>query len=90
MSTLLLAITFVAITFGGILGYRQINAYGQVLPWWQIAWHTGISSILWIPFVFLGYAIGRRTLTLRIVVAFAFAELWAVVMMWALFTFVAP
>jgi hypothetical protein len=29
MSTLLLATTFAAITFGGILAYRQINAYGQ-------------------------------------------------------------
>jgi len=90
MSTLLLATTFAAITFGGILAYRQINAYGYVLTWAQVAWHVGISSILWIPFVFLAYAVGRRTLTLRIVVAFAFAEIFAASLMWVLFTFVAP
>src|SRR5262249_5594012 len=90
MSRLLLATTFAALTFGGVLGYRQINAWGEVLPWGQVAWHIGISSILWIPGVFLAYAIGRSTLTVRIVGAFAFAELWAVAMMWLLFKFVAP
>ena len=79
---ILLATAFIAVACGAWVAYRH-NYLQQ--PLWEppLPLPLVITAPLWIPFVFLAYAIGRRTLTARFVVAFALIELAAVFFKWS-------
>jgi hypothetical protein len=74
LSTLLLVVTFVSISLGGIAVWTRIvgipfdefpeNYFVQVVFW----------SPYWLPWVLLAYALGRRKLTARTVLAFLLGE----------------
>lgn len=71
LRTLLIAMTFVSICIGGIVHYtnllnpEQFKYLAITLVW---------CAPLWLPIAFASYAIGRRTLTVACVVAFALAN----------------
>jgi hypothetical protein len=76
--TLLLVTAAVAIALGGALGWMQAlklrdSTYQVDLR--IVARNTAFGLPLWLPFVFLGYSIGRRRITVPMVIIFAIAEL---------------
>lgn len=82
IKAILLATAFIAIALGGLYGWNDIMRRtlepkgGKVMPvslmqmWIDLRW----SSPFWLPLAFLGYATGRRTLTLSIIIPFAMSE----------------
>lgn len=41
---------------------------------WHFFWCAGYSSFLWVPLVFIAYWIGRRSIGIRLILAFTLAE----------------
>jgi len=85
---ILLATVFVAITCSGVLTFR----YGGTsffeptsLPWFYVGFYTLVTTSLWVPSIFIAYAIGRRSFTTQLVVIFAVTELIAIFISWGAF-----
>lgn len=82
MRSILLATAFIAVICGTLVAYRYMyvrqNYWEPRLPFQLV-----LSAPLWIPFVFVAYAIGRRTFTARFVATFAVIELAAIFLKWA-------
>jgi hypothetical protein len=76
-STLLLATAVIAITCGGVgtwvLLLRQ-RSLASTLPWDLIIAVNRVYLPLWVPVLFVAYAIGRKALTVPMVITFAVAE----------------
>jgi hypothetical protein len=49
-----------------------------------------VSSPVWIPFMFAGYAVGRKDCTTQFLVAFAIAELVSIALCAGVFIFIEP
>ena len=73
-STLLLVTAVVAIACGGIVAWRATMESGSyfTLGYWFAA--AGTHGPFWIPLVFIAFAIGRRKLTLLMVIYLAVCE----------------
>ena len=70
---LLLITTFVAITCGGWLYLlRMDGGDSSDLP--QVLVMSAVYSPIWLPLVFLAYAIGRGALSVKIIAGFATCE----------------
>jgi hypothetical protein len=74
---ILLATAFAAITFSGIGGFTSTASFSHVWILWP-GFYAGVSAPLWMPIVFVAYAIGRRSFTTSLVVIFALMEFAAV------------
>jgi hypothetical protein len=86
IKAIFLATTFIAIALGGLYGWHAMMRRavepkgGTVMPislesvWIDLRW----GSPFWLPLAFLGYAVGRRTLTVSILIAFALSEAIAI------------
>ena len=75
-STMMLAVAVGAITIGGACLLNQIERqydFGFVNLWWRYETVFDVSP-LWIPFLFVAFALGRNRLTGTIVAVFAIAE----------------
>jgi len=81
---ILLATAFVAITCGGIVGFRYVQSWfsSPALPWSLVWFYAAVATPLWMPSIFVAYAIGRRSFATRLVVIFALIELAAVFISW--------
>jgi hypothetical protein len=84
IGTMLLAITFIAITLGGAIAAVGIcdadyhigpQGVAEILAYW---------AALWLPFPFATYAAGRRKLTVTLVAMLGVAEAAACGMMYVL------
>ena len=70
-STLLIAAAFVAVWVGGIVAaWRLLVPAQQEYLAQTLLW----LGPFWFPFVFVAYALGRRTITAKCVLAFALSE----------------
>jgi hypothetical protein len=79
-SALLLATAFAAICASGMLPYwRESTPH----DWAYLGWLLPLMTPILFPFLFLAYALGRRALTAKIVLAFAISEAAAVGVFWA-------
>jgi len=70
-STALLFITAVAIACGGIVGWTTLS--GATGDGWLL-YFIAVLTPYYIPAIFAGFAIGRRALTVRMVVSFAVVQ----------------
>ncbi len=70
-ASLLLATTFIAIAAGGMVPFWQALAPNEHA---FVAYLLEALSPVIIPFLFVAFALGRRALTVRIVIAFAIGE----------------
>src|SRR5215467_11190425 len=66
---ILLATAFVAITCGGIVGFRYVQSWfsSPALPWSLVWFYAAVATPLWMPSIFVAYAIGRRSFATRLV-----------------------
>ena len=85
--TLLLAITVTSITCCAMLFWWRSVTHGYNSFWKAVEWYL-IDSLLWFPAIFVAFAIGRRALTVRMVICFAVAE--AIAVAYFYFVFVLP
>ena len=71
LATLLLAVLFAAITFGSLLAWHDIviGSVAHGMSFMSYVRNFINCSPYWVPFGMLGYAIGRRQLTVPIVIA---------------------
>jgi hypothetical protein len=76
-SAILLATTVVAIACGGVgawgVLYRQ-HSLASTVPWGLILSINLAVLPLWVPILFAVYAIGRKALTVPMVITFAVVE----------------
>jgi hypothetical protein len=75
--TIFLVVAAVAIACGGTSGFRsllQATAQGPI-TWQQVFLHTGVWAPVWFSATFVAYALGRRQLTILMVIVFAISEL---------------
>jgi hypothetical protein len=80
LATMLLAVTVAAIVFGSIVAWQQIaiaSSGGHPIPFSAHLENYVVTSAYWVPFGFLGYAIGRRRLSAWTVLALGIAQLLA-------------
>jgi hypothetical protein len=75
---LLLATAYVAVACGGWIGTLKMDAGYPSEAVRQVLGMIAIYCPFWLPFVFLGFAVGRRALTARAVTVFALSEAAAV------------
>jgi hypothetical protein len=74
---ILLATAFVAIACGGYFALVRMGGSSlSELP--QLLLIAAIYGPLWLPFAFLGYIIGWKSLTARTIIVFALSEAAAV------------
>jgi len=73
-STLLLLTAIVAIACGGITAWHATMSYGSKFPWGYWFAAAATHGPFWIPVVFIAFAIGRRKLTLLMVIYLAICE----------------
>lgn len=78
ISAILLTTTFVAIALGARRALDIVMVHFLNRPkvgWSEWYWQSlRISSVIWVQFVFAAYAIGRRRVTVPLLIAFAIAE----------------
>jgi len=85
LATLLLITTFAAIVFGTFCWW-SLQFYRYSEPRWSLVSRTIATTMpLWLPFVFAGYAIGRRRITVPYMIALFFAQLAAAGIAYAVF-----
>jgi len=72
---LLLITAVVAIGLGTAVALANILRLKDFPQLGELATGTFVTSPLWLPIVFLAFALGRRRLTVRIVVMLAIAEM---------------
>jgi len=70
LKTLLVTIALVGIACGSVLVFGNRTDGIPVL--------FGLSSALWMPLIFAAYAIGRRSVSLQQMIAFAIAQAVAI------------
>jgi hypothetical protein len=73
--TMLLATATIAIALGGILGWEQIIGLPSADR--RLLWTVEIvpfAAPIWLPIAFGAFAIGRKAITVRMVVALAIAQ----------------
>lgn len=75
LRSLLIATTFLAIYFGAIAIWRR-----NICDWplTAILLNVGYMSCVWMPLIFVAYALGRRSITWQWAIVFAFAQAAAV------------
>jgi len=80
VASLLLGTAFVAVALGGMM----FNIGRIYRPFFvrDIVAYTLMLSPFWLPFVFIGYMLGRRTITIWTLVAFVGAEVAAGFAVW--------
>jgi hypothetical protein len=79
-STLLLLTAFVGISCGSFLTLKWYFSYHDTFDWYVLALNSiVVAAPFWIAIVFAAYAIGRRRLTLPLIIAFAMTEVLAFV-----------
>ena len=71
-SDLFIATTFIAVSVGGF--YALMRQFPTVSVLDTLIGFAVIQSPFWLPLVFLGYAIGRRAMTVRLLIVFIVAE----------------
>jgi hypothetical protein len=77
-SAILLTTAFIAIALGARLGLNTVMVHFLHRP--KVSWSQwygeclGITSVIWLQFVAAAYAIGRRRVTVPLLIAFAIAE----------------
>jgi hypothetical protein len=85
-ATLFLIIAFAAIVFGSTCWYSAFLYQCSVFsgrnslneqPLVSMLKHLAIGLPLWLPLVFVGFAVGRRRLTIPFVIVFAVAQIVA-------------
>jgi hypothetical protein len=78
LSSLFLHTTFVAMVCGGILGFVGIldanNRHGGHYHWSYPFNSLAMNLPLWLPFAFLAYALGRRAVTVPMLIVFALSQ----------------
>jgi len=74
-STLLLSVTVAAISFGGIVAWERLATREAII---NVLLSVLFAAPVWVPLIFVTFAIARKTLNVRIVIAFALAEAAAV------------
>jgi len=85
LATLLLITTFAAVVVGSICWWSG-NFYGYDEPRWLLASRSiAVTMPLWLPFVFAGYAIGRKQITVLFTITLVIAQLAAVGLAYAVF-----
>jgi hypothetical protein len=73
----LLVTAFVSIVLGSI--FALVRTYPIDSDWSDFAFDFIVrQSPFWMPIAFLGYIIGRKTITMKVVIAFAIAQAIAV------------
>jgi hypothetical protein len=70
LQTLLLSVSVAAISLGGMIAWAQFAGPSPA----YILLGIGFSTPFLVPFVFVAFAIGRKKLTVPMVVLFAVAE----------------
>jgi hypothetical protein len=80
---ILLVTAFVAINCGVFVAYGRYTDAPRS-RWLKVCWDAGVVAPLWIPSVFVAYAIGRRTFTAQLLVIFAIIQLLALLISWEL------
>jgi hypothetical protein len=92
-STLLYVTAFVAIACAGVFGMaRIVQGLGGDL-WNEVIFgFCLILAPIWLPFLFVAYALGRRSLNRNILIAFAVTELatLAAIYAWAQWAAASP
>jgi len=75
MSSLLLLIAFIAITLSAIFGWAKVadDHRGGDLTKWIV-----FTSPFYVPAIFAAYALGRKSLTVSLIISFALAEVGAI------------
>jgi hypothetical protein len=76
--SLLLATAFVAIACGSFGGWWQIDGAKDPGSVHIYVYVLGFMMPVWLPLVFIGYAIGRKRLSVPLVLIFAVAQALAV------------
>jgi hypothetical protein len=74
-STLLLATAVIAINLAGMGAWGTFAVRTELR---YVLLSIGFTAPVWLPFTLIGFAIGRRMLTVRMVVALAIVEAAAV------------
>jgi hypothetical protein len=74
--TALLVITTIAIACGGVVYWTEwmVHHIGVPAKWTIVLESFGLTAPLWMPITFLAFAFGRKSLSWKLVVAFAAAE----------------
>jgi hypothetical protein len=75
IKAIILLTTAVAIWCGGVVFWSKF-----IGPETNISWAftvTGTTAALWMPLVFMAFAIGRKSLTLKMILGFVVCELAA-------------
>jgi len=81
-SAILLATAVAGISAGGWLGWA--GTFGLPMPFGMPVTSLGVCSPLWMPVAFIAFAIGRKSLTVKMVIGFAIAEAIAFGIKWYL------
>ena len=74
---LLLAAATAAIVCAGAIAWGRVY-YPSGTSIWPILYYLTLVGPLWTPFAFITFAIGQKSLTTKMVIAFAIAETIAV------------
>jgi hypothetical protein len=76
--TLLLAAAFIGICLAGFVAEHKITSpNGISWEWFEWRWTIGeicVAGPVYVPAIFLAFALGRRAMTVRILLAFALTE----------------
>ena len=72
--TLLLSTTLLAVTMGVMVGWARLTGNRNV--GWFLATIVFVAP-LWLPFVFIAFAIGRRCFTTRLAVVYVVSQIVA-------------
>jgi hypothetical protein len=85
--TLLLAFAFGGLSLWGFLHwhYRETHSFGRPPSLLNEVSEFFYEALIWVPLIFLAYAIGRKALTVRIVIVFGVAEASAIGHWYSLF-----
>jgi hypothetical protein len=81
-SALLSITAFMSVWFGGIIVWSKVQGVPFFEAPEEILGPFVIYGPFWLPLVFLAYGLGRRTITIRIVLAFALGEAAAIGTLW--------
>jgi hypothetical protein len=89
-STLLLLIALAAISCGAAVAWTRTGVTDSSVQWKFGGLEVGIVylavvSPFWLPIAFVAYAIGRKALTLRTLLALAFCEIASVSLIYVWF-----
>ncbi len=84
---LMLGMAFLSIWIGGVVAFLQASI-SRFQPLSAFVGFIAAASPTWIPVAFVGYALGRRDLTVRIVAGFAVAEAMSVAVMFWVWEFI--